>query len=190
MELRRFVQGCTLALLVWVMAACGSTSAPASDTTHSMDHDMSSMAASSDAPYDLLFLDSMVAHHQGAITMAQDALANAEHSELKEFAQNVIMQQDGEITQMNVWRAKWYPDAAPTTGLGMHMGDMMVSKDTSISYDYRWIDAMISHHQGAIDMANDALKKSQNPDIINLCNAIIQAQTAEIAQLKTWRSQW
>jgi uncharacterized protein (DUF305 family) len=49
---------------------------------------------------------------------------------------------------------------------------------------------MISHHEGAIDMANDALKKSQNPDIINLCNAIIQAQSTEIAQLKAWRAQW
>ena len=67
---------------------------------------------------------------------------------------------------------------------------MQVSTDESISYDIRWIDAMISHHQGAIDMANDALKKSQNTDIINLCNAIIQAQSEEIAKLNTWRAQW
>ena len=184
--MQRFLRGLGVTIIVVVLAACGNQT-PAHTDTHSMDHDM---AATSDKPYDLLFLDSMVAHHQGAITMAQDALAKAEHSELKEFAQNIIMQQDGEITQMNVWRAKWYPDAPPTDGLGMHMGDMQVSTDESISYDIRWIDAMISHHQGAIDMANDALKKSQNTDIINLCNAIIQAQSEEIAKLNTWRAQW
>ena len=91
---------------------------------------------------------------------------------------------------MQTWRAKWYPDAAATNGLGMHMGEMQVGMDDSISYDIRWIDAMISHHLGAVDMAKDALKKSQNPDIINLCNAIIQAQTEEISQLQRWREQW
>jgi uncharacterized protein (DUF305 family) len=180
----RIVMSITVLML---LAAC---SASATNDTAPSEHDGHDMATTGDQPYDLLFLDSMIVHHQGAIDMAQDALANAEHSELKSFAQNVIMQQDGEITQMKVWRGKWYPDATETSGLGMHMGDMTIGTDTTISYDIRWIDAMISHHEGAIDMANDALKKSQNPDIINLCNAIIQAQSTEIAQLKAWRAQW
>lgn len=184
----RFFERIMLSITVlMLLVACGAS---ATSDTASMDHADHDMAATSDQPYDLLFLDSMIVHHQGAIDMAQEALAKAEHAELKSFAQNVIMQQDGEITQMRVWRAKWYPDAAESSGLGMHMGDMQVASDDATSYDVRWIDAMISHHQGAIDMANDALKKSQNPDIINLCNAIIQAQSAEITQLQTWRAQW
>ena len=187
--MRQLIRICMLMVMMLVVVACGTSGAPATTESHSMDHDMSAMAPS-DAPYDLLFLDSMVAHHQGAIDMARDALDKAEHAELKAFAQNVIMQQDGEITQMQTWRAKWYPDAAATNGLGMHMGDMQIGTDDSTSYDIRWIDAMISHHLGAVDMAKDALKKSQNPDIINLCNAIIQAQTEEISQLQRWREQW
>ena len=186
--MRLFLRMCVVVILLVGVVACGQQSSQSTPDAH-MGHGMSTDAPS-DAPYDLLFLDSMIVHHQGAIDMAQDALANAQQSDLKSFAQNVIMQQDGEITQMKVWRAKWYPDAAETSGLGMHMGDMSIGTDTTISYDIRWIDAMISHHEGAIDMANDALKKSQNPDIINLCNAIIQAQSDEIAQLKAWRAQW
>jgi len=186
--MRLFLRICAVVIMLVGAVACGQQSSQPTPDAH-MGHD-TSLDATSDTPYDLLFLDSMIVHHQGAITMAQDALANAQQSDLKSFAQNVIMQQDGEITQMKVWRAKWYPDAAETSGLGMHMGDMSIGTDTTISYDIRWIDAMISHHEGAIDMANDALKKSQNPDIINLCNAIIQAQSDEIAQLKAWRAQW
>mgnify|MGYP006293797291 CR=1 FL=1 len=67
--MQRFLRGLGVTIIVVVLAACGNQT-PAHTDTHSMDHDM---AATSDKPYDLLFLDSMVAHHQGAITMAQHA---------------------------------------------------------------------------------------------------------------------
>jgi uncharacterized protein (DUF305 family) len=57
-------------------------------------------------------------------------------------------------------------------------------------YDLRFIDAMIPHHEGAIAMAEDALKKSQNPDIKKLATAIIAAQKQEIAQMRQWRRSW
>ena len=100
------------------------------------------------------------------------------------------MVQDGEITQMKVWRNNWYPDLAISTGTGMDMGDMLVAQDESVSYDVRWIDAMISHHKAAITMAQEALTKAEHADIKNIAQAIIDAQTAEITQLETWRDQW
>ena len=153
-------------------------------------HDMSSMSMTSDAPYDAMFIDSMIVHHQGVITMAQEALEKAQRTELKQFAQNVIMVQDGEITQMKVWRNNWYPDLAISAGNGMDMGDMLVAQDESVSYDIRWIDAMISHHQAAVTMAQDALTKAEHADIKNLAQAVIDMQSAEITQLEAWRDQW
>ena len=49
---------------------------------------------------------------------------------------------------------------------------------------------MISHHQAAVIMAKEALTKAEHPDIKNIAQAIIDAQTAEISQLETWRDQW
>lgn len=183
-----------MAMMAVVLIACGrNSSAVVPTATAGQDmagHDMSSMSMTSDAPYDAMFIDSMIVHHQGAITMAQEALEKAQHTELKLFAQNVIMVQDGEITQMKVWRNNWYPDLAISAGNGMDMGDMIVSSDDSISYDIRWIDAMISHHQAAVTMAQDALTKAEHADIKNLAQAIIDMQSAEITQLEAWRDQW
>lgn len=151
-------------------------------------HDMSSMT--NDTPYDALFIDSMIVHHQGAITMAQEALEKAQHTELKMFAQNVIIVQNGEITQMQKWRQDWYPKLAISVGTGMDMGDMIVTQDDRFSYDVRWINSMISHHQAAVIMAKEALTKAEHPDIKNIAQAIIDAQTAEISQLEAWRDQW
>jgi uncharacterized protein (DUF305 family) len=58
-------------------------------------------------------------------------------------------------------------------------------------YDLRFIDAMIPHHQGAIAMANEALQKSQRPEIKALAEAIIKAQDREINDLmRKWRKAW
>ncbi|NBU64347.1 MAG: DUF305 domain-containing protein [Chloroflexia bacterium] len=182
-----------MALVALVLMACGNTSAGAPTATagHAMaGHDMTAMSMTNDAPYDALFIDSMIVHHQGAIAMAQEALAKAAHAELKQFAKNVITVQDGEITQMQVWRQDWYPKVAISAGTGMDMGDMIVAQDDRFSYDVRWINSMISHHQAAITMAKEALTKAEHPEIKNLAQAIIDTQSAELTQLETWRDQW
>jgi uncharacterized protein (DUF305 family) len=183
-----------IAMMAVVLMACGRNSSavvPTATAGHDMaGHDMATMSMTHDAPYDAKFIDSMIVHHQGAIAMAQEALEKAQRTELKQFAQNVIMVQAGEITQLQVWRNNWYPDLAISTGTGTDMGDMMVSQDDSVSYDLRWIDAMISHHQAAITMAKEALTKAEHADIKNLSQAVIDMQSAEITQLEAWRDQW
>ncbi|WP_190240829.1 DUF305 domain-containing protein [Nostoc sp. 'Peltigera membranacea cyanobiont' 210A] len=58
------------------------------------------------------------------------------------------------------------------------------------NYDLRFIDAMIPHHQGAVEMANVAQEKSKRPEIKKLASEIISSQDKEIAQLKQWRTAW
>lgn len=57
-------------------------------------------------------------------------------------------------------------------------------------YDLRFIDAMILHHQGAIDMAREVLSKSQRAEMKTLAQNIISAQEREINQMKQWRTAW
>jgi uncharacterized protein (DUF305 family) len=81
-------------------------------------------------------------------------------------------------------------------------GDMMengngMSHDMSMDlgpadadYDLRFIDGMLMHHQGAVNMAEEALSKSQRPEIKKLAQDIITAQNREISQMKEWRTAW
>jgi uncharacterized protein (DUF305 family) len=65
-----------------------------------------------DAQYDERFIDMMIPHHQGAITMAKDALQKSQHPEIKKMAQNIIDSQQKEIDNLKTWRKKWYGSAA------------------------------------------------------------------------------
>lgn len=57
--------------------------------------------------FDAAFLTMMVPHHQGAIDMAEAALTNAKHDEVKNLARDIIKSQQAEIDQMNLWMKNW-----------------------------------------------------------------------------------
>jgi uncharacterized protein (DUF305 family) len=52
------------------------------------------------------------------------------------------------------------------------------------------MDAMIPHHQSAIEMAQVAQEESKIPVIRQLAEDIVEAQKREIEQMKQWRKQW
>ncbi len=72
-----------------------------------MGDEMKKFEAATGKEFDLMFLDMMTPHHQGAITMAKEALTKAEHPEIKTLAQTIISAQEKEIKQMADWKAKW-----------------------------------------------------------------------------------
>lgn len=58
------------------------------------------------------------------------------------------------------------------------------------NYDLRFLNMMIIHHQGAVDMARDVLKKSKHKELKTMANNIINSQSKEIEQMKIWKKQW
>jgi uncharacterized protein (DUF305 family) len=56
--------------------------------------------------------------------------------------------------------------------------------------DRHFIEMMIPHHDGAVKMADLALKRSKNADVLKLAAAIKRDQTLEIAQMRTWYKDW
>jgi uncharacterized protein (DUF305 family) len=71
--------------------------------------------------------------------------------------------------------------------MGMGSGEMarqMVMENGKYS-DERFIDAMVPHHQGAIEMAKVALKHAEHEEIKELSHNIISSQRAEIEELKS-----
>ena len=64
------------------------------------------------------------------------------------------------------------------------MAKQMVMQNGEYS-DKRFIDAMVPHHQGAIEMARVALGNAEHEEIKDLSQNIISTQQAEIEELKS-----
>jgi uncharacterized protein (DUF305 family) len=190
-----------LLLLALLLSACGAaepaaapTAAPATaDSMAGMDHGAAGMdhgvISAEGAPYDAAFIDGMIAHHDGAIIMANQALEQAERPEIRSLADAIISAQEAEIGQMKDWRMAWYPELAETSGMVMDMGPMEVPAGAE-PFEQRFIQAMIPHHESAITMARDALQKAEHQEIKDLASAIITAQQAEIDQMQQWLAEW
>jgi uncharacterized protein (DUF305 family) len=80
---------------------------------------------------------------------------------------------------------------------GHNMADMSMSsmnselKDRSgDDFDKAFLEMMIEHHQGAIDMANAAKDNAKHSEIKAMADDIISAQSNEIEQMKNWQKQW
>lgn len=61
------------------------------------------MAAVKESDPDKAFAKGMVAHHEGAIAMAETELKYGKDPEMRKLAQDIIKAQKGEIEQMNKW---------------------------------------------------------------------------------------
>lgn len=62
--------------------------------------EMQELENSTGAKFDRMWIEMMIKHHEGAVIMAKDELANGENPQAKALAQEIITSQEAEITQM------------------------------------------------------------------------------------------
>jgi uncharacterized protein (DUF305 family) len=149
------------------------------------------------APFDLQFIDTMIQHHEGAVKMAQMALDKGQNKKIKKMAQNMIDDQQSEITKMKEMRKSSYVDKPGA--LNMEFPGMMDSmkgmdmkkleKSSGNDFDILFIDMMTAHHQGAIVMSEETLKKASSQNIKDMAQGIIDKQRKEIAEFKQIREE-
>jgi len=179
----------------------GNNSAqPASSLVDKNSNDYKMYSELKGENYDRMFLANMIAHHQGAVDMANLALTNAKHQELKDMASNIISAQNKEITDMQSWQTQWgYPASSgemmmdhSAMGMTADMGQMTeeLKSLTGDAFDKAFLSSMIEHHQSAINMAYPGQDNAQHNEVKTLTKAIIDAQTSEIAQMKQWQKDW
>ena len=144
----------------------------------------------------------MVQHHTGALRMSEFVF-NIGSPGVGALANGIWREQAQEIKAMEQWRKAWYPEAPvypvalilggdPNTMAGLgRMGaaqiqamQMMATTPLKANRVVWFLEGMIAHHGGALEMAHDALSKSSNPTVRRLAREIIVAQRGEIIALR------
>lgn len=81
-------------------------------------------------------------------------------------------------------------DSGSTSDMTMtQMSDELADQDGD-EFDAAFIDAMIEHHEGAIEMAELAASRAEHDEVKQLSRDVIRAQAQEIAQMQDWRHEW
>ncbi len=96
---------------------------------------------------------------------------------------------------MKVFLLQWdeNPDTDTGSGHGGHgamqgmVDDATMARLASLNgteFDTLWLESMIGHHQGAIEMAKAEIANGENVDAKSLANTMVTTQQAEIDQMK------
>ena len=178
--IRALATGAAALIALLGLAACSTPTGPDEDSGANMA--------------DVMFVQMMIPHHEGAIEMSDLLLSKSGiDPEVVELAEQIKAAQGPEIEQMEAWLDDWgVPGMKSIDGMdhggmdGMTDEDMRALEDASgPEAEELFLRQMIVHHEGAIDMAEDLIDDGEHPGVRELAESIIVSQAAEIEQMRS-----
>lgn len=167
--------------------------APARPGNQGMDQSGMNHAMTQAKDYsDRAFLSGMIAHHEGAVDMADQLLSSPADQldpKVARWAKAISKAQTEEIMDMQAMlQTVGGLDRAAYRAMKSQMDDMM-EEGKGMDPNVRFVALMIPHHANAVEMALPALVYSDSRKVANLALDIIDEQTEEIAAFRDWLSQ-
>lgn len=179
------------------LAGCGGGDGADHGSGHGSDTASSDTASSgadgrssvNDA--DRAFTTMMIPHHEQAVDMAELVPDRSDDPAVEELAREISDAQGPEIETMQGWLDDWGVEPM-AEGHGGHDMDGMMSEDdmtelrglSGAEFDSRWLEMMIDHHQGAVDMAEAEIADGSQPEVVDLARTVKDTQEDEIAEME------
>ncbi|MGY0501511.1 DUF305 domain-containing protein [Nocardia sp. FBN12] len=181
------------AATVLFAAGCSDDSTTTHPTEHATSTTTSATASTDFNDADVSFLQMMYPHHAQAVDMAKMVPSRTQNQQLIALAAQVEKAQAPEMQQItDLLTGFGKPAPSATEGHGGHdMPGMMTDAQMSsleaasgADFDKQWLEMMIAHHEGAVDMAQVELNGGVNPASRQLATKIVADQEAEIATMR------
>jgi uncharacterized protein (DUF305 family) len=141
---------------------------------------------------DIRFVQMMIPHHEQALEMAALVPDRAAGDKVKALADRIDVAQKGEITRMRSWLREHGQSAHHGHGASSNMPGMatpqqmaQLEEATGKDFDRLFLTLMITHHEGALTMAKEALTKGRDVLIQEMAQEVMVTQTAEINRMWT-----
>ena len=187
-----------LVALAIVVSACSS---------NGTDHDMAAPTGTPPAvtspgadSIDAGFSYDMSRHHAQAVEMAELVNGRTTDPEVGVLARDIALTQQYQIGEMRGWLDGWSLPATsftePMAWMGMNMGggaampgmatdaEMEALRDaSSADVDAMFLELMIRHHQGGVEMATAAASTATTPYVRSLATSIVESQAAEVESM-------
>lgn len=166
-------------------------------------------------PADVAFMQHMIVHHAQAVEMVELLETRGSHAALRRLGQRIALSQEAEMDLMRTWLTeRGQPLEMPGMGNdhnamdhSAHAGHTMSASDTPLmsgmlspkqmqalaaatgpAFDRLFLEGMIQHHQGALDMVDALLEDpgaAQDPMLSDFTTSVVADQSAEILRMQS-----
>jgi uncharacterized protein (DUF305 family) len=137
-----------------------------------------------------MFAEMMIPHHQQAVDMSDLALKKSTNPKILDLAQRIKSAQSSEIIQMQSWLGDKEANSMMSDHSGHSMGGMLTEEEFSklesssgVTFDTLFLEGMIVHHEGAIDMAQ-MIKDTTTQEVNEFGLNVVEVQSEEIREMK------
>lgn len=138
-----------------------------------------------DRTLDLRYINAMIAHHRGAMLLAEQVSKETQRQEMKDLSAKILADEPNAISELYSWKKAWYKDTKSVR-------DPIVSNLGSYDdkFDLRFLNALIAHHEAGLLMTKDIKTKSSRTEILNNADAVDTFLTTTLKLFKDWRMEW
>lgn len=138
-----------------------------------------------DKNLDLRYINAMIAHHRGAMLLAEQVAMQTQRKEMKDLANMILKDEPAAIDELYTWKKEWYKDTKQVkdpivTNLGTY----------DDKFDLRFLNALIAHHEAGLVMTDEVKTKSSRNEILNNTDAVDTFLTTTLQLFKNWRLEW
>ena len=138
-----------------------------------------------DQTLDLRYINAMIAHHRGAMLLAEQVSQHTQRQDMKDFAAMILANEPVAIAELYAWKKDWYHDTRSVK-------DPIVANlgNYDEKFDLRFLNALIEHHQIGLLMTSEIKTKSSRTEILNNADAVDLFLTTTLAKFEQWRLEW
>jgi uncharacterized protein (DUF305 family) len=150
-------------------------------------------ASPGDEGSDVTFLREMIAHHLQAVEMSLIIRDRSQEENIHALSTDILLTQQTQIGMMQAWLGNWNVssfNAKPLMGgnpeaMGMAPRPKVweLQRLPLKQAEIQFLQLMIRHHQGAVFMAEDALKTAYSRDVRFLAENVKNTQALEIKNM-------
>ncbi len=178
------LHGLTLlaALVALPLAGCDSADPLEDDVVDDLTDDPRAFVPAND----LALIDFLQPHHQDAVMMSEMVVQRGARADVEAFAERVIATQQAEIQVLRAAREdlEGDPDSPPIENPHMRADMQRMMGLSGAALDAEYLEGMLPHHAGAVNVSHNALPNLRRQDIRDLAMDVIEAQSAEIGEIR------
>ncbi|MFJ4839788.1 DUF305 domain-containing protein [Streptomyces sp. NPDC088746] len=200
----------TLVAAVLALGACDDGSGEAADAgadrgvsvvapgkpgepARTLSADEAAKAAGNDTPNsaDFRYARMMIEHHEQALVLTALVPGRASSPSVERLAKRISAAQKPEIGAMEGWLKNNGGDDREETHDHSTMPGMATDEQIEKlrasqgkAFDKLFLELMITHHQGAVTMATEALADGNNVLVEEMANDVVAQQTVEIDRMR------
>ncbi|MFE4367862.1 DUF305 domain-containing protein [Streptomyces sp. NPDC056835] len=140
---------------------------------------------------DFSYAQMMIVHHGQALDLAGLVPERADSEQVKRLASRIADAQKPEIGMMEAWlknnggaKKQQGHDHGTMPGMATEAQLTQLRAAKGKAFDELFLKLMITHHQGAITMATEALSEGNNIQVGEMANDVISQQTSEMNRMR------